>query len=1640
MAALIAEEASARLASLADPQWRLRAEGRVRKLPRRLREPAGAFLAAPPKHHVPASVQEYRERQTAAARHLDELPDDQRLSVMEALLPGLGTALARWWVEAQGWPYQRGWTRKAFRAPQAPEQTVEGRRAELSALIEVAGPFDADPVWLAGWGGHLALGHMPVARAIGGVLACAIDLGGRCGDETLATIITVASGEHPVGLMGRHVVAALLGSSRTEGWEFTERLLLAAQRQEGLRQSILEAADEGHPQAFDRILATVLEHKLLRFAAAVRAVGVWLGFGATVADIPQLETRVRQLAIFRAAPEKRAGALAGSDPWDVYIALCAQGMCDVQASLPQAEALTHHPSPDVRAAAVQYAAATGLTSGQRMVAAALDDADVRVASLAVVLLTKDSWKLPGTFDALTRLIPRLPVTAQRLDGLGVGYRPARVSRAIAARCLVDARGRQPVGALVPWLPSMDSVGRLCVATQIAREQVLTADLRAVLVKLLSDRSSWVRQTALRALSKTCLPASEAPGVEELLTRRATDIRRAALTLLASLPSRSAGASVSRLAASTDARQRAAAAELRRLAGSGGSPAELNARRGRVISETGKHSLASPAAFHGAPIEDLRVTLVDERRRSRPLIPRPPRRQVRFSDDCARQILEGLDEIVHEHRNMPVRVSSWQGSREVLLGDIRWGLPFPFARAWAGPAGARGGGEMVLGQMFGEWWEARPAALRSEGGLDALRAYVTASLVGASASFGTGQLVADWWLAGMRKFVGGAVQKLRYPAVVVHVAAWLAFGHASAQVIDECLDALEASLAMVPRSVLTAEPANEDVGGFMVFADQFLPPVPHNDWRRRLGSHPWQALLGGLLQARPELFAPSQIERWYRLMRWVEQPHPGARSFPVDERLLAAAHNVAVASEHDVIAAFLYPHSGLFRGLTRRWPGQAQSRDPALTAIADKVRDRLVQVELQRGDLPTPTSRTALNIGSTSGAPLAVQLLRLLGESPLARGRTRGHDSRDAVLSHLLRVCLPAPADTPDILAGAAHQAGVTDERLVDLAVYAPHWAPLVEQALGWPGLADGVLWLHAHTKDRNWTVDRELRDSWAAMTAERTPLTAADLAAGAVDVAWFRACHTALGSNRWATLQRAAKYTCGGSGHRRAQVFAEAMLGRLDEDTLTTRIAAKRNQDAARALGLLPLPSAEPERQSVAQCRYDLLREFERGSRAFGPQRRASERSAVQMGIENLARTAGYLDPRRFTWTMEARTAADLAAGPVSVIRGAVTLTLSVTQDGAPDLTIRRGNRVLRGVPAALRKDPEVARLRERKATLAQQSARVRAALEAAMTAQDTFTGNDFAQLGSHPAVAPMLGQLIWADDQGHTLLRTSEGKFAADGTPVLACEPLRLAHPADLLADGTWVRWQERLFADERRQPFKQVFRELYVLTAAERDESPISHRYDGHQIQARQAAALFGSRGWLTSRENGGASRVFHSHDLVAHVGFVNGSFTPLEADLPTIGGVYFTRRGDSLAQPLESIPAVVFSEAMRDLDLVVSVAHAGGVDPEATASTTQMRAALIRETARLMKLANISFAGDHVLIDGALGEYSLHLGSGTVHRRPGGAVCILPIGSQHRGRLFLPFADDDPKTAEIVSKALMLARDQEVRDPTILEQLRS
>ena len=52
----------------------------------------------------------------------------------------------------------------------------------------------------------------------------------------------------------------------------------------------------------------------------------------------------------------------------------------------------------------------------------------------------------------------------------------------------------------------------------------------------------------------------------------------------------------------------------------------------------------------------------------------------------------------------------------------------------------------------------------------------------------------------------------------------------------------------------------------------------------------------------------------------------------------------------------------------------------------------------------------------------------------------------------------------------------------------------------------------------------------------------------------------------------------------------------------------------------------------------------------------------------------------------------------------------------------------------------------------------------------------------------------------------------------------------------------------------------------------------------------------------------------------------------------------------------------------------------------------------------------------------------------------IAVLPVHSQARGRIFLPFADDDPRTTEIMSKILLFAEDKKIKGPAILRQLKA
>ena len=236
--------------------------------------------------------------------------------------------------------------------------------------------------------------------------------------------------------------------------------------------------------------------------------------------------------------------------------------------------------------------------------------------------------------------------------------------------------------------------------------------------------------------------------------------------------------------------------------------------------------------------------------------------------------------------------------------------------------------------------------------------------------------------------------------------------------------------------------------------------------------------------------------------------------------------------------------------------------------------------------------------------------------------------------------------------------------------------------------------------------------------------------------------------------------------------------------------------------------------------------------------------------------------------------------------------------------------------------------------------------------------------------------------------------------------------------------------------RPARKVFRELYVKLPEELGQKA-SRMFAGNQIQPAKTVGCLRGRRWVADYEDG-LQKIYYKENIIARIYAMADWFSPSEIEAPALEWVEFSDRKTFKALTIEEVPDLIYSEVMRDVDLAVSVAHAGGVDPETSHSTIEMRRAIVEFNLDLFGIQNVELTGSHALIRGSRAVYNVHLGSGVIHQEGGAMLNILPVHSQKRGKLFLPFVDEDPKTAEIMSKIVLLAEDKKIKDPFILDQI--
>ena len=342
-----------------------------------------------------------------------------------------------------------------------------------------------------------------------------------------------------------------------------------------------------------------------------------------------------------------------------------------------------------------------------------------------------------------------------------------------------------------------------------------------------------------------------------------------------------------------------------------------------------------------------------------------------------------------------------------------------------------------------------------------------------------------------------------------------------------------------------------------------------------------------------------------------------------------------------------------------------------------------------------------------------------------------------------------------------------------------------------------------------------------------------------------------------------------------------------------------------------------------------------------------------------------------------------------------------------------------------------------------------------------------------HDLVGVIADKLVWVlqtDERNVAALWYSGAWHELDGTPVKTSDKttVKLWHPIDWETDVV-IAWRTRLAKLGVVQPTKQVYREVYLLTDAERATNTYSNRMAAHILKQHQMATLMAARGWQFSLmgayddgvDSQWASKTFVTSDLSAqylmHTNWDDENWN--DACIYLYVGtdqLRFVQNNEPV--PLETVPPRLFSETMREADLFVGVASVGndplwedqGSTPEARTywhsysfgdldGFAHTRKVVLQDLLPRLKIREVAHVdGNYLIVDGKLNTYKIHLGSSNILMQPGNRyLCIVPSAASRTFKVALPI-EGDTRLSVILSKAILLSNDDKITAKDIVPQL--
>ncbi|MDR2470827.1 MAG: DUF5724 domain-containing protein, partial [Treponema sp.] len=141
--------------------------------------------------------------------------------------------------------------------------------------------------------------------------------------DVINAVRDICLGDNNTRLLSHAVINGMVKSQSPKMHKLLGDVLLAAKLQEGLRQAILENADNGTAEAFIYLIKLVIDNDLIRYSSALRALDVWLGLGETFEDKRTAAKLLGLCYAYLTDTKALAAGLESKDLTEIYAALWA---------------------------------------------------------------------------------------------------------------------------------------------------------------------------------------------------------------------------------------------------------------------------------------------------------------------------------------------------------------------------------------------------------------------------------------------------------------------------------------------------------------------------------------------------------------------------------------------------------------------------------------------------------------------------------------------------------------------------------------------------------------------------------------------------------------------------------------------------------------------------------------------------------------------------------------------------------------------------------------------------------------------------------------------------------------------------------------------------------------------------------------------------------------------------------------------------------------------------------------------------------------------------------------------------------------------------------------------------------------------